>query len=63
MRKFAAVAVSAVVLAGCGQVKPGHVGIKVNQYGSGAGVSDQALGVGTYFTPFGTIFFYYTVFT
>ena len=50
-------------LAACGQVKPGHVGIKVNQYGSGAGVSDQALGVGTYFTPFGTTIYEYPVFT
>ena len=63
MRRYVAVAASALVLAGCGQVKPGHVGIKVNQYGSGAGVSDQALGVGTYFTPFGTMIYEYPVFT
>lgn len=50
-------------VAACGQVKPGHVGIKVNQYGSGAGVSEQALGVGTYFTPFGTTIYEYPVFT
>lgn len=41
-------------LAACGQVKPGHVGLKVNQFGSGAGVAPQVLGVGTYFTPLGT---------
>lgn len=63
MRRLVAVAASAAVLAGCGQVKPGHVGIKVNQYGSGGGVSDQSLGVGTYFTPFGTMIYEYPVFT
>lgn len=63
MKRLVAVAASAIALAGCGQVKPGHVGIKVNQYGSGAGVSDQALGVGTYFTPFGTMIYEYPVFT
>ena len=63
MKKLLIVAASAVTLAGCGQVKPGHVGIKVNQYGSDAGVSNQALGVGTYFTPFGTNIYEYPVFT
>jgi regulator of protease activity HflC (stomatin/prohibitin superfamily) len=53
----------ALILAGCGQVSPGHVGIKVNQYGSNAGVSDQPLSVGTYFTPFGTTIYEYPVFT
>jgi len=62
LRLFAAAAVG-LALAGCGQVKPGHVGIKVNQFGSNAGVSDQALGVGTYFTPFGTNIYEYPVFT
>jgi regulator of protease activity HflC (stomatin/prohibitin superfamily) len=51
------------MLGACGQVKPGHVGIKVNQYGSNAGVSDQALGVGTYFAPYGTEIYEYPVFT
>ena len=54
---------SAIALAGCGQVKPGHVGIKVNQFGSDAGVSNQSLSVGTYFTPFGTTIYEYPVFT
>jgi regulator of protease activity HflC (stomatin/prohibitin superfamily) len=52
-----------LALAACGQVRPGHVGIKVNQYGSGAGVEAQALGVGTYFTPFGTQIIEYPVYT
>ena len=53
----------ALALAACGQVKPGHVGIKINQFGSGAGVSAEPLQVGTYFTPFGTNIIEYPVFT
>ncbi len=63
MKKIMIIAVSALALAGCGQVQPGHVGIRVNQYGSNAGVSNEALGVGTYFTPFGTSIYEYPVFT
>jgi regulator of protease activity HflC (stomatin/prohibitin superfamily) len=63
MKRLLILSACAVALAGCGQVKPGHVGIKVNQYGSGAGVSDQPLGVGTYFTPFGTNIYEYPVYT
>jgi regulator of protease activity HflC (stomatin/prohibitin superfamily) len=63
MKTQTIVALSAVALAGCGQVHPGHVGIKVNQFGSGAGVSDVALGVGTYFTPYGTAIYEYPVYT
>ena len=46
-----------------GQVKPGYVGLKINQYGSGAGLSPQVLGVGTYFTPPGTTIQEFPVFT
>jgi len=60
---IAGVCAGAIALAGCGQVKPGHVGIKVNQFGSDAGVSNQSLSVGTYFTPFGTTIYEYPVFT
>ena len=63
MKKLLAILLAATALAGCGQVKPGHVGIKVNQYGSDAGVSNESLGVGTYFTPFGTTIYEYPVFT
>ena len=63
MNKQLFLTVGLLMLAGCGQVKPGHVGIKVNQYGSNAGVSNQALGVGTYFTPYGTNIYEYPVFT
>lgn len=54
---------AATFLTACGQVKPGYVGIKVNQFGSGAGVSSQPLGVGTYFVPFGSNIEEYPVFT
>ena len=57
------IVLGALTLAACGQVRPGHVGIKVNQYGSGAGVENQSLGVGTYFTPFGTTIIEYPVYT
>ena len=61
--KRALIIVVLMALAACGQVRPGHVGIKVNQFGSGAGVSQEALGVGTYFTPFGTNIIEYPVYT
>ncbi len=63
MNRQVAVLACVLMLGACGQVKPGHVGIKVNQYGSNAGVSDQALGVGTYFAPYGTEIYEYPVFT
>ena len=55
--------VAAVSLGACSRVQPGHVGIKVEQYGSDAGVSTQPLGVGTYFTGPGTSIFEYPIFT
>ena len=54
---------AALTLSACGQVEPGHVGIKVNQYGSSAGVDSKPLGVGTYFTPIGTKIIEYPIFT
>ena len=62
-RRILIIGACALALAGCGQVQPGHVGIKINQYGSGAGVSSEPLQVGTYFTPFGTNIIEYPVFT
>lgn len=57
------VAASSLSLAACSQVEPGHVGIRVDQYGSNAGVSDESLGVGTYYTGPGTSIYEYPVFT
>lgn len=44
-------------------VEPGHVGIKVNRFGSSAGVATASLGVGWYFTPPGTSIIEYPVST
>jgi regulator of protease activity HflC (stomatin/prohibitin superfamily) len=52
-----------LALAGCSRVEPGHVGIKVSNFGSGAGVSNEALGVGYYMTGPGTSIYEYPVFT
>lgn len=52
-----------VPMTSCTRVEPGHVGIKVNNFGSAAGVSDRALGVGWYFTPFGTNIYEYPIYT
>ena len=52
-----------VPMTSCSRVEPGHVGIKVSNFGSSAGVSDSALGVGWYFTPFGTNIYEYPVYT
>jgi hypothetical protein len=41
-------------MAACSRVEPGHVGIKVKNWGSEAGVSNVALPVGTYMTGLGT---------
>jgi len=62
-QRLALIVGCSLTLAACGQVQPGHVGIKINQYGSGAGVSSEPLQVGTYFTPFGTNIIEYPVFT
>jgi regulator of protease activity HflC (stomatin/prohibitin superfamily) len=50
-------------LTSCSHVQPGHVGIKVNNFGSSAGVSQNSLGVGWYFTAPGTTIYEYPVFT
>jgi regulator of protease activity HflC (stomatin/prohibitin superfamily) len=47
----------------CSRVQPGHVGIKVSNFGSSAGVSDHALGVGWYFTPPGVNIYEYPIYT
>jgi regulator of protease activity HflC (stomatin/prohibitin superfamily) len=55
--------IALVPITSCTRVEPGHVGIKVNNFGSSAGVSDQSLGVGWYFTPVGTNIYEYPVYT
>jgi regulator of protease activity HflC (stomatin/prohibitin superfamily) len=50
-------------LTSCSSVHPGHVGIKVSNFGSSAGVSNVALPVGKYVTLPGTSIYEYPVFT
>ncbi|MEO5866900.1 MAG: SPFH domain-containing protein [Sphingomonas sp.] len=55
--------IAVIPLTSCSRVEPGHVGIKVNNFGSSAGVSDTALGVGWYFTPVGSNIYEYPIYT
>lgn len=60
------VAVVATLMVGsCSMTKvsQGHVGVKVNNLGSDAGVSQKALGVGWYFTPPGVTIYEYPIYT
>jgi len=57
------VGAAALSLVACTQVEPGHVGIKVENYGGSAGVSNQALPVGVYMAGPGTNIYQYPVFT
>lgn len=52
-----------IPMTSCTRVEPGHVGIKVENFGSAAGVSPTALSVGWYFTPFGTNIYEYPIYT
>ena len=63
IKSIALLAVSAISLAACSKVDPGHVGIKVNNFGSEAGVSNESLGVGYYYAGPGTSIYEYPVFT
>jgi regulator of protease activity HflC (stomatin/prohibitin superfamily) len=63
MKTVLIAAASALCLAACSQVQPGHVGIKVNQYGSASGVEPEPLGVGTYWTGPGVHIYQYPVST
>lgn len=62
-RNLVLVALASVSLAACSKVEPGHVGIKVNNFGSDAGVSNESLGVGYYYAGPGTSIYEYPVFT
>jgi regulator of protease activity HflC (stomatin/prohibitin superfamily) len=63
VKKIILLAATALSLAACSRVTPGHVGVKVNNYGSNAGVEDKALGIGTYWTGFGSDISEYPVYT
>lgn len=57
------IGIASLTLGACTRIQPGHVGIKVEQYGSNAGVQNTALPVGTYWSWFGTNIYEYPVFT
>jgi regulator of protease activity HflC (stomatin/prohibitin superfamily) len=63
MNKKLLYALPLLALAACSRVHPGEVGIKVNQYGSSAGVQNQTLGVGSYWAGMGTTIYEYPVHT
>jgi len=65
MKKITGLLIAAMALAvsACSNVSPGHVGVKVNRYGSSAGVESKAVGVGTYFTGMGTSIEEYPIYT
>ncbi len=57
------VIIASLFATSCSRVEPGHVGIKVSNFGTGAGVSDRPLGVGYYLTGPGTTIYEYPVYT
>lgn len=61
--KHIVILAATVALGACTRVDPGHVGIKVNNMGSDAGVSNEALGVGYYYAGPGTSIYEYPIFT
>jgi len=63
MKKLAVILMLGASVAACSRVTPGHVGVKVNNYGSDAGVEDKALGIGTYWTGFGSDIYEYPIYT
>lgn len=66
MKKLSRIVVTllaAASMAACSRVEPGHVGIKVKNWGSDSGVSNTSLGVGLYMTGFGTSIYEYPVYT
>ena len=63
MRNIVVIAAAAAMVTACSQVKPGHVGVRVDNFGSSAGVENTSLGVGYYFTGLGQQIFEYPVYT
>ena len=60
---LAATLAAALGVGACTQVQPGHVGVRVNNLGSNAGVENVALGVGYYLTGFAQAIYSYPVYT
>lgn len=62
-RDIALIAAAGLGLAACDNVPSGYVGVKVNRYGSSAGVEPKPLGIGTYWFQFGSDIYPYPTFT
>jgi regulator of protease activity HflC (stomatin/prohibitin superfamily) len=63
IKNMIAASLLAMSLVACSKVDPGHVGVKVNNVGSDAGVEKQALGVGYYYNGPGMDIYEYPVYT
>ncbi len=64
MRKaMPVIAAASLALGACTQVTPGHVGVRVNNLGSAAGVESTPLGVGYYWTGFAQAIYAYPIYT
>ena len=63
MSRTLMIAGGALALSACTQVKPGHVGVRVDNLGSNAGVESTALGVGYYWTGFAQAIYAYPIYT
>jgi regulator of protease activity HflC (stomatin/prohibitin superfamily) len=61
--KAVLLASASLALVACTQVHAGHVGIRINQFGEGAGVDPNPLGVGIVWTPPGTDVVEYPIYT
>jgi len=63
-KSMIALLAASVALSACTRVEPGHVGIKVNNWGSSSGVDNHAYGVGYYWTFMsGTQYYEYPIYT
>jgi regulator of protease activity HflC (stomatin/prohibitin superfamily) len=50
VKRLLLLSVAALSLAACTRIEPGHVGVKVSNWGSGAGVDPNPYGIGYYWT-------------
>ncbi len=63
IRSFVTIIAMAASMAACSNVENGHVGVKIDRYGSDRGVSTEVLKPGRYFTGMNTDVYQYPTFT
>jgi regulator of protease activity HflC (stomatin/prohibitin superfamily) len=63
VKKLLAILIAGLSLAACDRISSGNIGVKVNNYGSSAGVQAKPLGVGTYWFQFGSDIYSYPTYT